>query len=88
MALYRRIVESQLSVREVEAWPDWENASTGPNWHHLPPEERTPRGRQTARATASGTRVAVKESADGKGRIEIAFRNAEELERLTRLLGE
>jgi hypothetical protein len=34
-----------------------------------------------------GSKVVVKQSAAGKGRIEIAFRNEEELKRLVEVLG-
>ncbi len=87
VALYRRIVESQLSVREVEGLAR-ENASTPARNGTISRPKSGHREVAKRLGDRFGTRVAVKESADGKGRIEIAFRNAEELERLTRLLGE
>lgn len=84
--LYRRIVESQLSVRQVE---------------DLAREDRRPAGRSSTskRMNAArykdlgkslsnmfGSRVQVKQGDTGKGRIEISFRNDEDLERIKRLL--
>lgn len=84
--LYRRIVESQLSVRQVE---------------DLAREDRRPAGRSSSGKKMStarykelgkslsnmfGSRVQVKQADSGKGRIEISFRNDEDLERIKRLL--
>jgi ParB family transcriptional regulator, chromosome partitioning protein len=79
LELYHRIVESQLSVRQVE-----ELARTS-----------APKGAKSANATARpnkelsrqlaerfGSKVSVKQTTEGKGKIEIAFKNEEELQRI------
>ena len=85
LELYQRIVESQLSVRAVEDLA--RHSSTG---------GRIPTGSALSAAPFKqfskdlgqhfGTRVVVKGNASGKGRIEITFKNEEELERLKALL--
>ena len=82
--LYHRIVESQLSVRQVEelARSSHANAKRTPTF--------APRvNKELAKRIADriGSKVAVKQSPEGKGRIEIAFRNEEELKRLVEVLG-
>ena len=84
--LYRRIVESQLSVREVEDLA--RTAKRGP----VPAGASKLSGalhKQTARQLSQrfGTKVAVKQNAQGKGRIEIVFRNGDELAALLAKLG-
>lgn len=84
--MYRRIVESQLSVRQVE---------------DMAREDKRPAVRAGAGAKMSaarykemgkelsgmfGSRVVVKQADAGKGRIEISFRNDEDLARIKRLL--
>lgn len=79
LELYHRIVESQLSVRQVE-----ELARTS-----------APKGAKSASTTARpnkelsrqlaerfGSKVSVKQTTEGKGKIEIAFKNEEELQRI------
>ena len=84
--LYRRIVESQLSVREVEDLA--RTAKRGP----APAGASKLSGalhKQTAKQLSQrfGTKVAVKQNAQGKGRIEIVFRNGDELAALLAKLG-
>lgn len=85
--LYRKIVESQLSVRQVEDLaredkrPAGRSATTGKK---LSATRHKGLGKELS--NMFGTRVAVKQADAGKGRIEIAFRNDEELERIKRLL--
>lgn len=84
--MYRRIVESQLSVRQVE---------------DMAREDKRPAARSGAGAKMSaarykelgkelsgmfGSRVVVKQADAGKGRIEISFRNDDDLARIKRLL--
>ncbi|MGB3525448.1 MAG: ParB/RepB/Spo0J family partition protein [Flavobacteriales bacterium] len=85
--LYRRIVESQLSVRQVEdlARVDKRTAGRGASTgKKLSAARHKDLGKELS--NMFGTRVAVKQADAGKGRIEIAFRNDEDLERIKRLL--
>ncbi|HMN05432.1 MAG TPA: ParB/RepB/Spo0J family partition protein [Flavobacteriales bacterium] len=85
--LYRRIVESQLSVRQVEdlAREDKQPAGRGPAADKkMSSAQHKELGKNLS--NMFGSRVLVKQADTGKGRIEITFRNAEELERITRLL--
>ncbi len=84
IALYRSIVESQLSVRQVESLA---RGTTG--GARNAPAKATAAHRETAKWLTDrfGTKVAVKQSAQGKGRIEITFKSEEELERLKQVLG-
>ena len=85
--LYRKIVESQLSVRQVEDLargdkrPAGRSATAGKK---LSATRHKGLGKELS--NMFGTRVAVKQADAGKGRIEIAFRNDEELERIKRFL--
>jgi ParB family chromosome partitioning protein len=83
--LYRRIVESQLSVRQVE-----ELARTASRPARAKDASPTLLRKDLARTIGDrfGTRVVVRQNAQGKGRIEIVFRNEDELRRLSALLGE
>lgn len=84
--LYQRIVESQLSVRQVEEMARGDKHPAG----------RLPKGKKLSTAVHRdlgkelsnlfGSRVTVKQGDAGKGRIEISFRNNDELERIKRLL--
>jgi ParB family chromosome partitioning protein len=81
--LYNRIIESQLSVRQVE-----EMARTAAKGNKAATSTARPNkelGRQLAERF--GSKVTVKQTAEGKGKIEIAFRSEEELNRLMALLG-
>jgi ParB family chromosome partitioning protein len=83
--LYHQIIQSQLSVRAVE-----DLARSGN------PVVKVPAGAKLSAVpfkqlskdlgTHFGTRVVVKGNTAGKGRIEIAFKNADELERIKALL--
>lgn len=88
LELYQRIVESQMSVRQVEEIardksPLGFGAGGGGG-------ERMNAARQKHLskylAGIFGTKVSVKQGLTGKGKIEIAFKNDEELERIKRLL--
>jgi ParB family transcriptional regulator, chromosome partitioning protein len=83
LELYHRIVESQLSVRQVE-----EMARSVPA-----PGKRTPAfapraNRELSKKIAErlGSKVMVKQDPEGKGKIEIKFRNEAELQRIVDLL--
>ena len=85
--LYHRIVESQLSVRQVEdlAREDKQAAVRGKTaGKKLSATRHKDLGKELS--NMFGTRVAVKQADVGKGKIEIAFRNDEDLERIKRLL--
>lgn len=83
--MYQRILESEMTVREVEQMArgksplgtlDKGGKMTAAFHKHLSREL----------ANMFGTPVAVKQNEEGKGRIEITFNNAEDLQRITRLL--
>ena len=84
--LYRRIVESQLSVRQVEELTreDKRPAARGAGGAKLSAARFKDLGKQLT--GMFGSRVTVKQNETGKGRIEIAFRNDDDLERIKRLL--
>lgn len=84
--LYRRIVESQLSVRQVEELTreDKRPAARGAGGAKLSAARYKDLGKQLT--GMFGSRVTVKQNETGKGRIEIAFRNDDDLERIKRLL--
>lgn len=86
LELYHRIVESQLSVRQVEELA--RQSSTSAKGGRTP--AFAPRvNKELARRIGEriGTKVSVKQNPEGKGRIEITFRNEEELQRLVEVLG-
>lgn len=85
--LYRRIVESRMSVRQVE-----ELAREEKHISDRPPSAAkmslSPHRQLSKELTAQlGSRVSVKQNEQGKGRVEIAFRNEAELDRIKTLLG-
>jgi ParB family chromosome partitioning protein len=83
--LYRRIIESQLSVRQVEE----EARDKSPLGRFNPPARMSAaRQKHLAQYFAGifGTKVTVKQGDTGKGRIEIAFKSDEDLERIKKLL--
>lgn len=87
VALFRKIVESQLSVRQVE---DLARELTPVPGIKRAPAASKPRYDKelSARLTEQlGSRVTVKADASGKGTIEIGFKSREELERLKKVLG-
>lgn len=81
--LYHRIIETQLSVRQVE-----ELARSVPaakrNTSFAP---RANKELSRKLADRFGSRVMVKQDTQGKGKIEIAFRNEDELKRIMALIG-
>lgn len=84
--LYRRIIESQLSVRQVEelARPN----SPRPANRNTPitkPRLNRELSRQLSERLL--TKVVVRQDGAGKGSIEIAFKSAEELQRLVVSIG-
>ena len=82
LELYHKIVESQMSVRQVE-----ELARTAPAAKRAPsfaPRANKELGRKLA--DRFGSRVVVKQDPQGKGKIEIAFRNEDDLKRIVALL--
>ncbi len=82
--LYHRIIETQLSVRQVE-----ELARTTPAKGASAPKATARANKELSRVLADrfGSRVMVKQDTQGKGRIEIAFRNEDELKRIMALMG-
>jgi ParB family chromosome partitioning protein len=85
LELYHRIVESQLSVREVEGMA----REKGIDRSTVRPRVNGSGHRALARQLSEqmGTRVKVKAGADGHGRIEIIFRSETELMLLAERLG-
>lgn len=82
--LYHRIIESQLSVRQVEDMARTAvKGGKAVNTSAARPNKEL--GRQIGERL--GSKVVVKQSAAGKGKIEIAFKNEEELKRLLEVLG-
>lgn len=84
LELYHRIVESQLSVRQVE---DLARATAPKGTQRAGSTARTNKELSRQLAERLGSKVVVKHTADGKGRIEIAFKNEEELRKLVDALG-
>jgi ParB family chromosome partitioning protein len=84
--LFHRIVESQMSVRQVEELSR-ENASRNKSFPKVP-KMSAAQHKQLSKQLAGmyGTRVTVKQGDTGKGRIEIAFKNDEDLDRIKKLL--
>jgi len=84
LELYHRIVESQLSVRQVEEMARTTPATAKRNGSFAPRANKE-LGRKLA--DRFGSRVVVKQDPQGKGKIEIAFRNEDDLKRIMALLG-
>ena len=85
MDLYRRIIESQLTVRQVEE----EARERSPLGRFNPPVRMsTARQKELSRYFAGifGTKVLVKQGDTGKGRIEISFKDDQDLDRIKQLL--
>lgn len=84
--LYQRIVESQMSVRQVEELAREDKRPLGkvPTGSKMNAAQHKQLSKQLA--GMFGTRVSVKQNELGKGRIEIAFKSDDELLRITRLL--
>lgn len=87
----RRVVEKELSVRQVERLVQRENA--GPPEEEPPSRESEAAELERARIEeglqrALGTKVRLRAGADGKGRIEIAFYSLDDLDRLVARLSE
>lgn len=84
--MYRRIVESQLSVRQVEdmAREDKRPAARAGSGAKMSAARYKELGKELS--GMFGSRVVVKQADAGKGRIEISFRNDDDLARIKRLL--
>ena len=84
--LFRRIVESQLSVREVE---DLARSSKKGSLSLGGARMNGTLHKQTAKRLSErfGTKVVVKQDAQGKGRIELGFRTSDELAAILAKLG-
>lgn len=80
--LFNRIIESQLSVRQVEDLARSVKSKSSRSSSSRPNKELS---RQLGERL--GSKVVVKQSPDGKGRIEIPFRTEEELQRLLTTIG-
>lgn len=85
--LYRRIVESQLSVRQVEDLAR-EDKKPAARSAAVAAKMNTARHKELGKNLSEryGSRVTVKQAPTGKGRIEIGFRNDDDLQRIMRLL--
>ncbi len=83
--LYNRIIESQMTVRQVE-----EEARNKSPLSRFNPPARLSAARQKSMAEyfsgIFGTKVVVKQGDTGKGRIEISFKSDQDLERIKQLL--
>lgn len=79
LELYHRIVESQLSVRAVE---DLARSSNPKSAKSSVSTARPNKELSRVLAERFGSKVSVKQSAEGKGKIEIPFKNEEELQRI------
>ncbi len=84
--LYRRIVESQLSVRQVEEFAREDKHLAGARAGGAKPSSAKFKELGKQLTGMFGSRVTVKQNETGKGRIEIAFHNDDDLERIKRLL--
>ncbi len=82
--LYHKIVESQLSVRAVEELAR-NHGPKGKRTAAFAPRANKELGKRLAERL--GSRVVVKQTPEGAGRIEIRFRSEEELQRLVNALG-
>ena len=85
LALARRIVEKNLSVRQTEA----ETGVKTPKKAAKPAKERPAYllDLENSVATHLGTKVAIDEKRGGKGKITIEFYSHDDFERLTNLMG-
>ncbi len=87
---YHRIVESQMSVRQVEEMAREDKQRNSGFGKRFPEGSKmsATRHRDLSKHLAGmfGTRVSVKENEAGKGKIEISFKSEQELERIKRLL--
>ena len=79
--LYQRIVASQLSVRQVEELAR-AAAMKGPRGASSGSPVRPNKDLSKLLAQHFGTRVVVKQNTEGKGRIEIPFKNEDELRKI------
>jgi ParB family chromosome partitioning protein len=85
LALARRIVEQNLSVRQIEA-----ETGVGSNKKSAKaPKERPAHLQDLEKSVAShlGTKVSIDEKRGGKGKITIEFYSHDDFERLTSLMG-
>lgn len=81
--LYQRIVSSQLSVRQVE---ELTRAASMKGPRGPASQARTNKDLSRMLAQYVGSRVVVKQDAEGKGRIEIPFKSEDELRRILGVL--
>ncbi len=81
--LYQQIVSSQLSVRQVE---DLARSILPKGLKSSASSARPNKELSKLLAQHIGSRVLVKQTADGKGKIEIGFKTEEELRRIVRML--
>ncbi len=81
--LFNRIIESQLSVRQVEDLARSAKAKGGRNTSNARPNKELSK----QLGERFGSKVVVKQNPEGKGRIEIAFKSEEELQRIVASLG-
>ncbi len=79
--LFNRIIESQLSVRQVEELARNSGAKKGSGTAARPNKELSKQ-----LADLIGSRVVVKQNNEGKGKIEITFKTDDELRRILRVV--
>jgi ParB family chromosome partitioning protein len=87
VALFRKIVESQLSVRQVEDLARELTPVKGISRAEPVAKPRYDKELSTLLTGQLGSRVTVKVHTTGRGTIEIGFKSKEELERLKKVLG-
>jgi ParB family transcriptional regulator, chromosome partitioning protein len=91
LALFKRTVEEELSVRKVESLVkslnDGPEEKTGNNHKELDPVRKYEIGKiQNQLASHFGTKVQLKTDPKNKGEIKIPFRSAEDLNRILEIL--
>lgn len=79
--LFNRIIESQLSVRQVEEIARNTGSKRGITGKARPNKELSKQLEDLV-----GSRVVVKQNNEGKGKIEISFKNNDELRRILRVV--
>lgn len=87
VALFHKIVESQLSVRQVEDLARELTPVPGIKRPATAPKARYDKELSALLTDQLGSRVTVKVDTSGRGTIEIGFKSQQELDRLKKVLG-
>ena len=87
VALFHKIVESQLSVRQVEDLARGLTPVAGINRPAPVPQPRLDKELSKLLSEKLDTRVSVKVDSSGKGTIEVRFKSADELDWLVKRMG-